>query len=142
MEDQFTHRKTWNWLFSFSAIFHLIGVSVSLTFDRNACGGRRIFKRNLKLASTSFYQIFVFPTIDNPSKTMKRVFYFIKKALFVPRYSNFCNFSFHFTLSRYNRTNRSGIICDVSWIGLHKSTDVIFEITQQLFYITLSTFVK
>ena len=37
----------------------------------------------LKLVSAIFYQIFVFPPNDSLSKTMKSVFYFIKKALFV-----------------------------------------------------------
>ena len=40
----------------------------------------------------NFYQIFVFPPNDSPSKTIKSVFYFIKKALFVFKYSKFCNF--------------------------------------------------
>ena len=31
----------------------------------------------LKLASAIFYQIFIFSPNDNPSKTMKNVFYFI-----------------------------------------------------------------
>ena len=30
-----------------------------------------------------FYQIFIFSSSDRPSKTMKNVFYFILKALFV-----------------------------------------------------------
>ena len=38
----------------------------------------------LKLVTAIFYQIFVFPPNDSPSKTMKNVFYFIKKALFFP----------------------------------------------------------
>ena len=37
----------------------------------------------LKLVSAIFYQIFVFPLHDSPSKTMKGGFYFIRKALFV-----------------------------------------------------------
>ena len=36
----------------------------------------------LKLVSTIFYQIFIFSS-NRPSKTMKNVLYFIKKALFV-----------------------------------------------------------
>ena len=39
--------------------------------------------KSLKLVSADFYQIFVFPENDSPSKTMKSVLYFIKKALFV-----------------------------------------------------------
>ena len=42
-----------------------------------------ILNDNLKLVSAIFYQIFVFPPNDSPSKTMKTVFYFIKKALFI-----------------------------------------------------------
>ena len=38
---------------------------------------------NLKLVSAIFYQIFIFSSSDRPSKTMKNVFYFILKALFV-----------------------------------------------------------
>ena len=37
----------------------------------------------LKLASTVFCQIFIFSPNDSPSKTVKNVFYFIEKALFV-----------------------------------------------------------
>ena len=37
----------------------------------------------LKLVSTIFYQIFIFSPNDSPSKTIKNVFYFIKKAPFV-----------------------------------------------------------
>ena len=41
------------------------------------------FRAVLKLVSAIFYQVFVFPPNDSLSKTMKSVFYFIKKALFV-----------------------------------------------------------
>ena len=37
----------------------------------------------LKLVSAIFYQIFIFSPNDSPSKTIKNVFYFIEKALFV-----------------------------------------------------------
>ena len=47
---------------------------------------------NLKLASTIFYQIFIFLPNDSPSKAMKCVFYFIQKAFFVLELLNFCNF--------------------------------------------------
>ena len=43
----------------------------------------KIKRKSLKLVSANFYQIFVFPENDSPSKTMKSVLYFIKKALFV-----------------------------------------------------------
>ena len=47
---------------------------------------------SLKLVSTIFYQIFIFPPNDSPLKTIKNVFYFIEKAIFVSRYLNFCDF--------------------------------------------------
>ena len=37
----------------------------------------RTEKLILKLVSTIFYQIFIFPQNDSPLKTMKNVFYFI-----------------------------------------------------------------
>ena len=37
----------------------------------------------LKLVSANFYQIFIFSSNGNLLKTMKNVFYFIEKALFV-----------------------------------------------------------
>ena len=37
----------------------------------------------LKLVSAIFYEIFIFSPNDSPSKTIKNVFYFIKKAIFV-----------------------------------------------------------
>ena len=43
----------------------------------------REIAEKLRLVSAIFYKIFVFPPNDSPSKTMKSVFYFIKKALFV-----------------------------------------------------------
>ena len=43
----------------------------------------------LKLVSAIFYQIFIFPSSDRPSKSMKNVFYFILKALFVVEIFNF-----------------------------------------------------
>ena len=43
----------------------------------------------LKLVAAIFYQIFIFSLNDNPSKTMKSVFYFIYKALFVFEIFNF-----------------------------------------------------
>ena len=38
--------------------------------------------KSLKLVSAIFYQLFVFPQNNSPSKTMKSAFYFVKKALF------------------------------------------------------------
>ena len=37
----------------------------------------------LKLVSAAFYQIFIFSSSERHSKTMKNIFYFILKALFV-----------------------------------------------------------
>ena len=37
----------------------------------------------LKLVSAIFYEIFIFSPNDSPSNTIKNVFYFIEKALFV-----------------------------------------------------------
>ena len=37
----------------------------------------------VKLVSAIFYQILIFSPNDSPSKTVKNVFYFIEKALFV-----------------------------------------------------------
>ena len=65
-----------------------------------------------------FYQISVFAPNDSPSKTMKSVFYFIKKALFVLEIFKILEFfPFLSALSRYKRTSGSGIICDVmNWL--------------------------
>ena len=77
---------------------------------------RYAFRNLLKLVSAIFYRIFIFPSNDTPSKTIKSVFYFIKKALFVLEIFKF--FPFLSTLSRYKRTNGSGIICDVmNWLA-------------------------
>ena len=37
----------------------------------------------VKLVSAIFYQILIFSPNDSPSKTVKNIFYFIEKALFV-----------------------------------------------------------
>ena len=39
--------------------------------------------QKLKFVSAIFYQMFIFSSSDRPSKTMKNVFHFILKALFV-----------------------------------------------------------
>ena len=46
----------------------------------------------LKLVPAIFYQIFIFSSSDKPSKTMKNVFYFILKALFVVKKFKFLYF--------------------------------------------------
>ena len=103
-----------------------------------------LFPQNsiLKIVSAIFYQIFVFPPNDSHSITLKSVFFPHQKSLFIVEIFKLLSF-FHFlsTLSRYKRTNRSGIICDVI-IGLHKFADVIFGITQQPFYIISLTLVR
>ena len=64
----------------------------------------------LKLVSAIFYQIFIFSSNDRPSKTMKNVLYFIKKALFILKIFRFLYFfPFFSTLSRFKRANRIGI---------------------------------
>ena len=68
----------------------------------------------LKLVSAIFYQVFIFSPNDSPLKTMKNVFYFISKALFVLEIFRFLHFfPFLSTLSRFKRTNGRGIIYDV-----------------------------
>ena len=82
-----------------------------------------------------FYQSFIFSPNDSPSKTIKNVFDFIEKGLFVLEIFKFLlYFLFLSTLSRCIGTNGSVIIY-VSWIGLNKFADVIFGITQKLLYI-------
>ena len=64
----------------------------------------------LQLVSAIFYQIFIFSSSDRPSKTMKNVFDFILKALFVLEIFKFLLFfPFLSTLSRFKRANESGI---------------------------------
>ena len=46
-------------------------------------------KHKLKLVSTIFYETFIFSPNDSPSKTIKNVFYFIEKGLFVPEILKF-----------------------------------------------------
>ena len=72
----------------------------------------------LKLVSAFFYQIFIFLLNDSPLKTMKNVFFISSKNLFsFSRYSNSCNFFPSFPVSRFKRTNGSGIIYDViNWL--------------------------
>ena len=43
----------------------------------------------LKLVSAIFNQVFIFSPKDSPSKTIRNVFYFIEKALFVLEIFNF-----------------------------------------------------
>ena len=60
----------------------------------------------LKLVSTIFYQSFVFPQSDSSSKTMKSVFYFIKKSPFCSHYiQTFVIFSLAFHTSQIQKNN-------------------------------------
>ena len=70
-------------------------------------------QRLLKLVSAIFYKIFIFSLNDCSSKTMKNVFYFILKVLFVLQTFKFLYFfPFLSILPRFKRIN-SGIIYDV-----------------------------
>ena len=65
----------------------------------------------LKLVSAIFYQIFIFSSSDRPSKSMKNVFDFTLKTLFVLKIFKFLYFfPFLSILSRFKRANGSGII--------------------------------
>ena len=56
----------------------------------------------LKLVSTTFYQVFIFSPNDSPSKNCEKVFYFIKKALFILEIFKFLYFFlFLSTFSRF-----------------------------------------
>ena len=72
---------------------------------------------------------------------MKRVLFHLKNSFLSQNIQFFVFFPFLSTLSRYKRTDGSGIVYDVmNW--LHKFADVIFEITQQLLYITSSNLAR
>ena len=73
---------------------------------------------HLKACVHYFFEIFIFPPNDSPSKTMKNVFVSSRKLFSFSRYSNFCDFPFLSTLSRFKRANRSRIIYDVmNWLA-------------------------
>ena len=58
-----------------------------------------------------FLSIFIFTPNDRPLKTMKNVFYFIEKDLFILKiFKFFWFFPFLSTLSRFKRANGSRII--------------------------------
>ena len=71
---------------SFS-VLHLNIWSLNKKFDPFA----ELYK-SLKLVSASFYQLFVFPQNNSPSKTMKSAFILSKKLFSLSRYSHFGNF--------------------------------------------------
>ena len=77
------------------------------------------FLRCLKLVFTILYQIVIFSLQDSPSETIKNVFYFIEKVIFVLEIFKFLQFSpFLSTLSRFKRTNGSEVIYDVmNWLA-------------------------
>ena len=70
----------------------------------------------LQLVSAVLYQIFIFSSSDGRSKTMKNVFYFILKALFVLEiFKCLLFFPFLSTLSRFKRANGGGFFCFFSY---------------------------
>ena len=75
-------------------------------------------KRLLKLVSTIFYQIFIFSPNYSSSKTMKCFLFHLKSSFRSQDIQIFVIFLFLFTLSRFKRTNGSGIIYDVmNWLA-------------------------
>ena len=76
-----------------------------------------LLELSLKLVSIMFYQIFIFSSSDRSSNTLKNVFYFILKALFVLEIFKFLQFfPFISTMSRFKRANGCGIICVINWL--------------------------
>ena len=73
----------------------------------------------LKLVSAIFFQFFIFSPNDSHLKTMKSVFYFILKALFILKiFKFFYFFPFLSILARYKKTNGSGIIYNaMNWLA-------------------------
>ena len=79
-----------------------------------------VFKATkLKLVSAIFYEIFIFSPNDIPSKTVEKYFLFhLKSTLHSQDIHMFVIFRFLSTLSRFKRTNASGIIYDVmNWLA-------------------------
>ena len=99
------HKLHLNYWLCWSSHLDYLGSSIKITF--------------LKLVSAIFYQFFIFSPYDSPLKTIKNVFYFIQKALFILEIFKFLWFSpFFSTLSRFKRTNGSGIIYGVmNWLA-------------------------
>ena len=69
---------------------------------------------------------------DKHSKTMTNVFISSKKLVLFLVYSNFCNFFPSFLHFPDSKGQMEVEKFTMSWIGLHKFADVIFEITQKL----------
>ena len=91
----------------------------------------------LKLVSTVFYQIFIFFIKSKPFKNIKNVF-FIKKALFVLKILNFCNFFIIFPHFPDSKGQIEVGQFMMPWIGLHKFTNINVGINQKPLYITSS----
>ena len=87
-----------------------------------------------------FFIIFLFFHQMIALQKLWKMFSISSKNLFsFSRYSNFC--IFFSTLSRFERTNESEIIYDVTK-GLHKFADVIFGITQKPLCIIYSNLIR
>ena len=73
----------------------------------------------LKILNACVRYFLFFSANDSSSKTMKNIFYFIYKTLFVLKIFNFLKFfPFLSALSRFKRTNESRIIYDVmNWLA-------------------------
>ena len=97
-------------------LLHLLMISIVLYFVNY----RRWILICLKFVSAIFYQIFIFSPKDSTLRTMKNVFCFIWKALFVLEIFKFLYFFPFFlsTLSRLRRTNGRGKNYDVmNWLA-------------------------
>ena len=79
---------------NFEKEFHNVDLGNSYLSDTSC-------HKMLKLGSAIFIKFLFFSPNDSPSKTMKNAFYFIKKALFVPKIIKFFYFhpSLFFSLS-------------------------------------------
>ena len=92
--------------------------------------------------SAIFYQTFIFSLNDSPSKTVKNVFYLIWKVLFVLEIFTFLYFFPSFPHIPDSKWQMEVEWFMMSWIGLHKVADVIFEVTRKLLYIISSNLVR
>ena len=102
---------------------------------RNSCpSGKYLVKACIRNFVSFFFFFFHQMIVLQTCPSM--LFFFIEKALFVLEIFHVLSFfPFFSTISRFKRTNGSGIIY-VSWIGSHKFADLIFGITQKSLYIT------
>ena len=74
-------KKSSNFLKLHFYVTLLIDLTLFDKFEKNI--NETAFGSILKACVSYFYQIFIFSPNDSPSKTIKNVFYFIEKALFV-----------------------------------------------------------